>query len=475
MEKISHLSILENLCLECMGFSPIKSDKLTGSGSNRIYYRLIGKNAESVIGVVGTSLEENSAFIAIAKHMRAKGLPVPEVFAVSKDGYCYLQEDLGTVVLFDKLTEARNSATYNQEDRALLKKTISMLPRLQYCGAEGFDFSVCYPQPEFDERMISFDLNYFKYCFLKTTGVDFSEIDLDDDFRLLTADLLKCKTNTFMYRDFQARNVMLLDDKPYFIDFQGGRKGPIYYDLVSFVWQAKAAYPKDLREELIESYLVALREFEPDIDEFEFRSRLLLFALFRTLQVLGAYGFRGYFEKKEHFLQSIPYALSNLSELLPLFSNQYPHLVSILSTMIDMPKFKSALSSKLVVDICSFSYKKGLPVDNSGNGGGYVFDCRGMHNPGRYEQYKHLTGRDKAVIDFLEKEREVFVFLDNVYSLVDKHVECYIRRGFSHLLVSFGCTGGQHRSVYCAEHCAEHLKKKYPDIEVNLAHREIDM
>lgn len=465
---------LEQLCNEYFGLhGGYEFDHLTDSGSNRQYYRITLSGKSLAVGVIGTSLDENRAFCSIARHFRKQGLPVPELYAVSDDGMCYIQQDLGSVALFDVLGNARKSGVYSTDDIALLKRTISALPSLQYRGAEGFDFSVCYPQQTFDERMVSFDLNYFKYSFLKTTGIEFQEIVLDDDFRMMTKHLMECMTDTFMYRDFQARNVMLYDGKPYFIDFQGGRRGPVYYDVASFVWQAKAAYPDELREELITAYLDALAEYTT-VDEQLFRRRLQLFVLFRTLQVLGAYGFRGYFEKKEHFLQSIPYAISNLKSLLPGIERQYPYLHSVLTQMVNLPKFAKPQAAKqpLVIEVYSFSYKKGIPADTSDNGGGYVFDCRGMHNPGRYEEYKLLTGRDRAVIDFLESRREVFLFLDSVYSLLDRHVECYLRRGFTHLMVSFGCTGGQHRSVYCAEHCAEHLRRKYAGVKVRLIHRE---
>lgn len=445
---------------------------LTGSGSNRSYYRISTPDHRTAIGVIGTSLEENTAFLSIAGHFHRQNLPVPQIYAVSPDRMCYLQQDLGTIALFDQISTSRQSGTYTPADIELLCATIAHLPDLQYRGADHFDFSVCYPQPSFDERMISFDLNYFKYCFLKTTGLDFSEISLDDDFRRLTADLLQCTTDTFMYRDFQARNVMLHDGHPYFIDFQGGRRGPIYYDVASFVWQAKAAYPDHVRRLLIDTYLRSLARYTT-IDRTLFLDRLHLFVLFRTLQVLGAYGFRGYFEHKTHFLQSIPHAIDNLRTLLPGISDRYPYLATLLTSLCQLPQLQHPTDTTLEVEIYSFSYKRGIPADTSSNGGGYVFDCRGMHNPGRYEQYRHLTGRDPEVITFLEDHREVFHFLDSVYSLVDRHVDRYISRGFTHLMISFGCTGGQHRSVYCADKCADHLRRKFGDrIRVTLTHRE---
>jgi hypothetical protein len=319
--------------------------------------------------------------------------------------------------------------------------------------------------------MISFDLNYFKYCFLKATGIEFSEIKLEDDFRRMSDILMRSTSATFLYRDFQSRNVMFHNNEPYFIDFQGGRKGPIYYDVASFVWQAKANYSEELREELLKTYLDALRQYMP-VDEAYFRQQLRHFVLFRTLQVLGAYGFRGYFEKKPHFLQSVPFAIDNLRRLLNEPFKEYPYLSKILTELTQMRQFSEMNPErKLQVKIYSFAYKKGIPNDMTGNGGGYVFDCRAINNPGKYEHYKHFTGLDKEVIQFLEDDGEVFKFLDNAYQLVDAHVQRFIERKFTNLMVSFGCTGGQHRSVYCAEHLAEHLSKKF-DIKIKVIHRE---
>jgi len=281
-----------------------------------------------------------------------------------------------------------------------------------------------------------------------------------------------------MYRDFQSRNVMIKDDKPFFIDFQGGRRGPFEYDVVSFLWQAKAAFPKVLKDELIDVYLKAVAKYV-EVDTERFKSALKEFVLLRTLQVLGAYGFRGKFERKSHFLQSIPYALANLEDLLDTPCENYPYLNRILRELIAHEKEMSVsvkkvsdIVSSLTVTVTSFSYKKGIPEDTSGNGGGFVFDCRAMENPGRYAEYKTLTGLDKPVIDFLESRGEIQQFLEHCYALVDPSVQCYDSRGFTSLMVNFGCTGGQHRSVYSAQHLAEHIKKRFPNVTVHLIHRE---
>ena len=449
-------------------------EELPSSGSNRRYFRLTGESGDTLIGVKGTSVEENIAFIKISDHFYRQGIPVPRVFAVSDDNNFYIQEDLGDEILFKATEKGRTCGSFSEQERELLRKTMAKLPEIQFLGADGLDFSICYPQPEFDERMISFDLNYFKYCFLKATGLDFSEIKLEDDFQRMSDILMRSTSATFLYRDFQSRNVMLVNGEPYFIDFQGGRKGPIYYDVASFIWQAKANYSEELREELVQTYLNSLRKYMP-VDETYFRQQLRHFVLFRTLQVLGAYGFRGYFEKKPHFLQSVPYAIDNLRRLLREPFTEYPYLSGLLTELTQMKQFSELNPErKLEVRIYSFAYKKGIPNDITGNGGGYVFDCRAINNPGKYEHYKHFTGLDQEVIKFLEDDGGVFAFLDNVYSLVDSHVQRFIERKFTHLMVCFGCTGGQHRSVYCAERLAEHLSKKF-DVDIQIIHREQDI
>ena len=466
---------IESLFEEYTGQKPASVERLAGAGSNRKYFRLKGHGG-SVIGVIGDDVEENRAFCSLAGHFRSRGINVPEVYAVSRDFSCYLQEDLGDVCLFDAVACGRESGKYSETEKSLLLKTVAMLPEIQCEGARGLDYSVCYPEPAFCRRMVMSDLNYFKFCFLKAVGVGFNEVLLDEDFSRMADELLDGSWNTFMYRDFQARNVILRDGEPYFIDFQGGRRGPFYYDLVSFVWQARARYPEELKEEMISTYVRSLSGYMP-VDEVMFRRCLRVFVLFRTLQVLGAYGFRGYFERKPHFLASIPFAVANLHEMLPL--DDYPALGKVLQELVAMPRFAAGGSDgqegctreRLTVDVCSFSYKKGIPEDMSGNGGGYVFDCRSIHNPGRYEQYKGLTGKDREVMDFLENDGEVLRYLEHVYGVVDPHVETFMKRGFTHLMVSFGCTGGQHRSVYCAESLARHLREKY-DIDVVLKHRE---
>ncbi|MBP3349596.1 MAG: phosphotransferase [Bacteroidaceae bacterium] len=463
---------LKDLYTQYYGVQPTSVQPLTAAGSGRQYYRLQA-GGSALVGVVGESVEENRAFIALSHHLSNAGIPVPRVVAVSDDMLRYLQTDLGNTSLYDALATCRKSGEWNEEAYKLLSNTMHTLARTQVEGDRGLDYSVCYPTASFDERSIMYDLNYFKYCFLKAVGVSFHENRLQDDMELMTAHLLTAEPKGLLYRDFQSRNVMVCDAKPYFIDFQGARYGAVHYDVASFLWQARAQYPAELRQRLVQEYITALRNYYPELDGNNFAETLNLYVLFRTLQVLGAYGFRGYFERKELFLQSIPQAIENLRDLLAQgIASPYPHLQATLQAVCDLSCYQPVeVRTHLRVTVYSFSYKKGLPGDDSGNGGGFVFDCRATHNPGRYDAYKQLTGLDDAVKDFLEKDSEILTFLDHAYALVDSSVERYLERGFTNLQVSFGCTGGQHRSVYSAQAMAEHLHKKY-NVEVLLIHRE---
>ncbi|MDR2388310.1 MAG: phosphotransferase [Tannerellaceae bacterium] len=443
--------------------------ELPSSGSNRRYFRLTG--AGSLIGVYGTSAEENRAFMYMAKHFREKALPVPSVYASTNDHLFYLQEDLGDTLLFHAIEKGRQSCVFDETERRLLHKTIALLPELQCKGAQGMDFSRCYPQPEFNRRSVLWDLNYFKYCFLKATGMDFQEDRLEDDFRQMSDTLLEDSSDTFLYRDFQSRNVMIRHGNPWFIDFQGGRRGPVYYDVASFLWQAKANFTDDLRNELLTEYIRALAAFRPVNEEHFFR-QLRHFVLFRTLQVLGTYGFRGYFEKKPHFIQSVPFAMENLRKLLRETYAEYPYLCSVLRELTRLKQFSDDIRRRILeVRIVSFAYKKGIPNDPAGNGGGFVFDCRAVNNPGKYERYNHFTGLDEPVVRFLEEEGEIEAFLQHVYGMVEASVKRYMERGFTSLMVCFGCTGGQHRSVYSAQQLAERLHRQF-GVRIHLTHRE---
>ena len=462
-------NILSELYKQHVGSEPQNIEELPASGSNRRYFRLSGE--QSIIGVLGECKEENEAFLYMDRHFHDKGLNVPKVLAQAPDSMAYIQEDLGDLSLFKAIEKGRQTRVFSDDEKQLLIKTIRQLCQFQFAGADGMDFSVCYPASEFNRRSILWDLNYFKYCFLKATGLEFDEDKLEDDFQKLADVLLRSSSATFMYRDFQSRNVMIKDNEPWFIDFQGGRKGPFYYDVASFLWQAKANFPNSLRQELIDKYITALRKYKP-VDVDYFRSQLRHFVLFRTLQVLGAYGFRGYFEKKPHFMQSVPFAINNLRDLIKTPYVEYPYLNSVLTNLVALSQFTDGLQKRaLTVRVMSFAYKKGIPNDASGNGGGFVFDCRAVNNPGKYDRYKPYIGLDQPVIKFLEDDGEILTYLEHAYSLVDASVKRYIERGFTNLMVCFGCTGGQHRSVYCAQHMAEHINKTF-NVKVELIHRE---
>ena len=456
------------------------SKTISQQGSNRHYYREVDVQGKKYIRVEGTNKEENSAFIYLSQHFASKGLPVPRVYEVNENGMTYTQEDLGDLLLFDAIRHGRETGEFSVEEKDLLARTLRALAHIQIKGAEDIDWSYCFPVPAMDERAIRWDLNYFKYCFLKGTKIEFSEPLLEDEFDHLTAVILAQPADSFLYRDCQSRNVMIKDGQPFFIDFQGGRRGPTQYDVASFLWQAKANIPAALREELVELYLNELQSLLPSLDKQAWKDALPHFVLFRTLQVLGAYGYRGFFERKQHFIQSIPNALRNLREVLECLRDDYPYLCTVAAQLVstilsdttaDKISQNLPTPNALLVTVYSFSFKKGLPVDESGNGGGYIFDCRSTHNPGKYEQYKQLTGLDQPVIDFLEQDGEITTFLQSVDKLIDHHVERFLERGFNHLQVCFGCTGGQHRSVYSAEYTAKRLHAKY-GVRVHLIHRE---
>lgn len=494
---MENVKVLNELFIKTYNVAPDSVQRLTPAGSNRAYYRL-SNSGVSVVGCIGTSVEENNAFIYIARHFSEKKLPVPRIISVSTDGFAYLQEDLGNDSLFSLITNGRKlGGKYNKEEIELLRTTISQLPHLQFRGAEDFDYDNCFQCKVMDATCVMFDLNYFKYCFLKLADVYFDEFHLEQDFRELSNFITSFETNTFLYRDFQARNVMIVDGLPHFIDFQGGRCGPFYYDVASFLWQASSCFDVSLRDILIDEYLKALSEYV-EISKEEFVANLKYFVLFRTLQVLGAYGYRGLWEKKEHFINSIPNAVNNLRDLVEEgVCDSFPEIKSVALRLSESKLFcpmtrtiesKSSLvedllsndssylssdadNSRLIVRVNSFSFKKGIPTDESGNGGGYVFDCRATHNPGRYEPYKKLTGLDAEVIEFLESDGEILIQLDSMYKLIDFHVKRYIERGFTNLMISCGCTGGQHRSVYCAQHIAEYVNSKY-GVETIVNHRE---
>lgn len=458
---------LKALYKDHFGQYPLSIEKLAGAGSNRQYFRIKGEPA-TVIGTIGTNLKENKAFFALDRYFVEKGLPVPELIAVDCDGMHYLQSDLGDTSLYSLISL---DGLDNEKVKHLIELTMDALADFHAAG-EGFDTSICFPRPEMDRRAVMWDLNYFKYCFAKPSGTTFDEDDVQNAFEHLTDLILDEKPKALLLRDFQSRNVFIHNNRPYVIDFQGARRGPALYDVASFLWQSRIAMPDGMKYEMAEKYARSMDKHGIPLPS-DWIDNLKLMALFRMLQVLGAYGFRGMIEHKSEFISSIPQALENsLSLLDELTLDALLPLKEIISSALNQERFnKNMTDGRLKVKVYSFSYKKGIPEDYSGNGGGFVFDCRAVHNPGRYDRYKPLTGRDKEVIDFLEKDGEIFPFLENCYGLVDASVEKYMKRGFTSLTVSFGCTGGRHRSVYSAEHMAHHLAEKY-DVDVQLIHRE---
>lgn len=447
------IRLFESWC----GESHETAELLPPSGSDRRYYRLTSKNHHA-IGAWNPDVRENQAFITLSRHFNDAGLPVPAVFAVDHSQQAYLQNDLGDITLFSLLSQEGLS----ENVKALYRDAVKLLPRFQVDGAINLDFNVCYPRKAFDLQSMRWDLNYFKYYFARLSGFGFDEQALEDDFDRLTGFLLSAENTFFLYRDFQSRNIMIYGGKPCFIDFQGGRQGPLQYDLASLIYDAKANLPREFRNELLGLYMKEI-SLHTTIDPDDFTARYRGFILIRILQALGAYGFRGFYQKKEHFLQSIPYALNNLDYLLTHEHPgiELPALEKLLRSFIQSDTMRNYAKPGLKVRITSFSYRKQIPSDTTGNGGGFVFDCRALPNPGRLEEYRKLTGRDETVIRYLAGHHETGLFLGAVYTLVDQAVENYLSRKFTNLMVSFGCTGGQHRSVYCAEQLSAHLNKRF--------------
>jgi aminoglycoside/choline kinase family phosphotransferase len=447
--------------------------ELGGSGRNLL--RLTGGKS-SAIGVLYGVREENEAFVAFSRHFLRHGLPVPEIYAEQLDQGAYLEEDLGNTTLFEFLSRNRSEENIAPSVVEAYRKVVAVLPRFQVEAGRDLDYSVCYPCGSFDRQSIAWDLNYFKYYFLRLAAIPFSEQALENDFGKLTDFLLTAPSDYFLYRDFQSRNIMLRGGKPYFVDYQGGRKGALQYDIASLLYDAKADLTPELRHKLLDDYLDALGSFIK-LDREEFLRYYYAYVYVRILQALGAYGFRGFYERKAHFLQSVPYALKNLRWLLHnvKLPVELPTLMDAFRSMLASEKLLGLASEaqNLVVRVFSFSFHRGFPKDDSGNGGGFVFDGRSLPNPGREERFKTLTGRDVPVIDYLNQQESVHQFLAGVLSLVDITVSNYQQRGFKNLMVSFGCTGGQHRSVYLAEQLAKRLRGR-SGVEVVVRHLELE-
>jgi aminoglycoside/choline kinase family phosphotransferase len=471
------MDVLKNLFEQHFHAPPARIQPLQGElgGSGRKIIRL-ANDESTAIGILYGVREENAAFLAFSRHFRRHGLPVPEIYGEDLDHGAYLEEDLGDTSLFEFLSKNRNGDNISPEVIEAYRQVVAVLPRFQVEAGRDLDYSACYPCANFDRQSIAWDLNYFKYYFLRLAGIPFSEQALEDDFSRLTEFLLSAPRDYFLYRDFQSRNIMLRNGQPFFVDYQGGRKGALQYDIASLLFDAKADLPPDVRQQLLDHYLDSLSRFI-DLDREGFLRYYYAYVYVRIMQALGAYGFRGFFERRAHFLQSVPYALKNIRWLLhnvrlpiPL-----PALMDAFKGMLASEKLQGLASEadNLVVRIFSFSFHKELPKDETGNGGGFVFDGRSLPNPGREERFKSLTGKDAQVIDYLNQQESVHQYLAGVLSLVDASISSYQQRGFKSLMVSFGCTGGQHRSVFLAEQLAKRLRGRN-GIEAVVRHLELE-
>jgi aminoglycoside/choline kinase family phosphotransferase len=476
------MDVLKRLFEQRFHAPPTRVEALQGElgGSGRKIIRLANEHV-SAIGILHGVREENVAFLEFSRHFRKHGLPVPEIYAQDLSQGAYLEEDFGDLTLFDFLSANRRGEEIEAEVVEAYRKVVAALPRFQIEAGRDLDYSVCYPRRSFDRQSIAWDLNYFKYYFLRLAGISFNEQALEDDFDTLTNFLLSADRDYFMYRDFQSRNVMLRDGQPFFLDYQGGRKGALQYDIASLLYDAKADLPPEFRQQLLELYIEKVRDFAGGdfgkIERDAFLHYFYAYVYVRILQALGAYGFRGFYERKAHFLQSVPYALKNLRWLLHnvTLPIALPTLMEAFHSMLGSEKLQGVSSSTetLTVRIFSFSFHRGMPKDESGNGGGFVFDGRSLPNPGREDRFKALTGKDAPVIEYLNQQEGVQQFLASVMSLVDASVSEYQRRGFKNLMVSFGCTGGQHRSVFLAEQVAKRLRGR-SGVEVVVRHRELE-
>ena len=471
------MGVLERLFEEHFHHTADRVRPLQGQlgGSGRAIVRLSG-GGQSAIGIVYPMREENVAFLEFSRHFRRHGLPVPEIYAEDLSQGAYLEEDLGDTTLFEFLGTNRTGDVIAPRAIEAYRKVVAELPRFQVEAGRHLNYKVCYPRASFDRQSIAWDLNYFKYYFLRLAGISFNEQALEDDFGRLARFLLSADHDYFLYRDFQSRNVMLRDGKPYFLDYQGGRKGALQYDIASLLYDGKADLPPQVRLELLDHYLERLSGFIK-VDRSAFMEHYYAYVYVRILQALGAYGFRGFYERKAHFLQSVPYALKNLAWLqenvkLPI---ALPTLLQALKSMATSDKLRGIASAGegLTVRVFSFSFHREMPADPSGHGGGFVFDARSLPNPGREERFQTLTGKDAPVIEYLNQQESVHQFLANAESLVDASVDAYQQRAFKNLMVSFGCTGGQHRSVYLAEQLAKHLRTR-GRVEVAVRHVELE-
>ncbi|MHB2025870.1 MAG: RapZ C-terminal domain-containing protein [Elusimicrobiota bacterium] len=468
MEKI-----LRNLFARAFKTKAQAISRIKGDGSDREIFRIKG-GGKTAIGVVNSDQKENAAFVGFSRHFSKIGLPTPKIYARDESGQTYLEEDLGDQTLFSMLLSERKNEREMGSALGIYRKAARMLPRFQILAGKTLDYSICYPRASFDRQSMLWDLNYFKYYFLTLGQIPFHEQALENDFQSLVRHLLGAKRDFFLYRDFQSRNIMVRDGEPWFIDYQGGRKGALQYDIASLLFDAKADLPPDVRTELLEIYLEAAAKLSP-VNRDTFMAYYPGYVYIRIMQAMGAYGLRGFHQKKPHFLQSIPYAVRNIEHILRTskFPIDAPELLRVIKSLAASSRLRQFGEVKLglTVRIQSFSYRNGIPADERGHGGGYVFDCRSLPNPGRLPRFAQLNGQDPSVAAFFKKDPVVARFLSHVNNLIGDTVENYKNRNFTDLFVAFGCTGGRHRSVYCAERLAEFLIKKHK-IGVQISHEE---
>lgn len=470
--KSTAATLLHDLFETHFSETPTCIQRLPISGSSREYYRISSDN-HTVIGTHNSDISENKAFLYLSKHFLQKALPVPRVYTVNDNHTAYLQEDLGDQTLFDYINKNKFKHNFPELRKKIYRKVLQFLIQIQTEGAKGLDFTQCYPRAEFDRQSVMWDLNYFKYLFVKPAGISFSEQALENDFERFTDVILKAPADYFLFRDFQSRNIMYADDTITFIDYQGGRKGALQYDLASLLYDAKAELPEAFRTEMLDFYTELVAQHTSQTAE-QFKLHYKPFVFLRIMQAMGAYGFRGLVERKSHFILSIAPAQKNLLQLLEnaTFLDTMPELKKVLRQIAESDRLtKLSESAKLKVSITSFSYKRGLPYDTSGNGGGFVFDCRFLNNPGRIEKYKYLTGRDAEVISFLKNNSEADAFAQSCFNMIQPAIQNYIERQFTSLTIAFGCTGGRHRSVYLAD-CLTNMLKANTNITVTVKHLE---
>jgi len=452
---------------------PGRIEKLPQSGSDRIYFRIYS-GTETFIATYNLNKKETQTFVYFSRHFVNAGLPVPQILGVNEDDTIYIQQDLGTESLLNKLEEHGHG---NHAYR-LFQKSLSELARVQILGDKDLNYDWCLTAKEFGKQAIMSDLLYFKYYFLDTLQLPYDKQAMLDDFDALSTYLTRTENKYFMFRDFQSRNIIVKDDAVNFIDYQGGMKGALQYDVASLLWQAKAELSEEWKNSLLDYYMDEVDTLlQKPVDRITFVSQYNGYVLIRLLQVMGAYGFRGLFERKAHFLSSIPLALRNMqffidNKRIGIVTPEFDRVLRLVVADDMIKRFEppqANTDTPLEIEVNSFSYKKGIPVDESENGGGFVFDMRSIFNPGRFDEYKTLTGKDRAVQDFLEQRTRMNEYLNSAWDLIDISVAEYLQRGFSHLVINFGCTGGQHRSVYAAEQTARHLRNKYK-VKVKLEH-----